>query len=377
MLRIVSFPGRDCENPYIALFYDALKPYGIDLVDSPAFDLGWFEENHKSFDAVHFHWPEMYWRNYTPPFLKKLQRSKLPGRWKLSSFYEFIFDSHIKRLKSDWFETIISFLKHQNKRIIYTWHNVTPHENSDDLDYRCNEILAKHSNLIIFHSSLSEVLCQNNHQIKAKTIIMPHGNYDGIYPPPRKREFVANELGLSLAKPIIGILGFIRDYKGIDIACKAIQHLEGQVQFLCAGKPHLNFDMSELSKQFDLLKGAVLIQRELTDQEFSDYTNLCDLMALPYKKVTGSGALLAFLTLGKSVVASDLPYFREVLDKQKDSGILVRANDPSALVDGIKKCLEIPLELRSLAAKRLSEEYKWSDVVMPVATFLTRGDFTN
>ena len=61
---------------------------------------------------------------------------------------------------------------------------------------------------------------------------MYHGNYDGVYPAPRSRETVRREIGLDAEKPVVGCLGYIRHYKGVDIACAAMERLRGRVQLL-------------------------------------------------------------------------------------------------------------------------------------------------
>ena len=149
-----------------------------------------------------------------------------------------------------------------------------------------------------------------------------------------------------------------------------MEKLDGKVQFLCAGSPHSSYDLSELEKKFSALSGSVLVSRLITDQEFSDYAGVCDMLLLPYKKVTGSGALLASLTLGRGVVASDLPFFREILAQGSDAGRLVPLGDPIALATTICRYLQVSPETRESSARALADKYKWRDVVKPVVECL-------
>lgn len=369
--RVVSLPGRGDPNPYVDLFYDALLPHGIELVGKLIFEETWLKDNLKNFDAIHLHWPEHLWRNYRTDSLKRLRTSGVPGGWRTANYVENHFRRYFNKKKIDWFEKNVLFLKGQGKKILYTWHNVEPHEGGSHVDWLGNQVLAENADLIIFHSSWAENECRKSHAIKAKTVIMPHGNYDGVYPPPRDRDVVARELGLDPALPTVGCLGAIREYKGVDVACDAVAQLGGAVQFLCAGKPYQEFDFESFRKKAEKSPGTVIVPRMITDQEFSDYANVCDALLLPYKVVTGSGALLAALTLGRGVVASDLPFFREILCGVPNAGFLVKPDNANELASGIEAYLNVPPEVRAKSARCLADNYNWRDVVLPVVAGLS------
>ena len=202
-----------------------------------------------TFDAIHLHWPESLWRNYKGSLIKKIRNSNFPGSWRLSDYlYKFMKETSNDK-KLDWFKKNLDYLKFKNKNIIWTWHNEEPHENFNSLDFYGNQILVDYADLIIFHNEWTETLCRKKYKIRAKTIIMPHGNYDGVYPAPRDRSLVACELGLNPEKPIVGCLGGIRDYKGIDLACEALMRIGDSIQFLCAGAPYPTFDMKTLKEK--------------------------------------------------------------------------------------------------------------------------------
>jgi beta-1,4-mannosyltransferase len=91
---------------------------------------------------------------------------------------------------------------------------------------------------------------------------------------------------------------------------------------------------------------------------------------LPYRQITGSGLLFAAWTLGRGVVASDLPFFREMLAAESPAGLLVPSNDSAALADGIVRYLEIPAAHRSKAALEESARHSWTRCVEPLAQAL-------
>ena len=73
------------------------------------------------------------------------------------------------------------------------------------------------------------------------------------------------------------------------------------------------------------------VPRVLTNAEFSDAVAASDAVLLPYHAVTGSGVLFAAWTLGAGVIASDLPFFREMLESRPLGGRTFRLGDSTAL----------------------------------------------
>jgi glycosyltransferase involved in cell wall biosynthesis len=364
--KVLSIPGRGGQNPYVDLLYDALLPHGVELVGTLGFNSNEFYRRINDFDALHLHWPELIWRDYSPPILELLRKGLIPGCWSLYIFINKRFSRWIRNYSIIFFKKQLAYLRENNKKIIWTWHNIEPHEIASFYDTAGYRVLAKNADLIIFHSEFLRNQSQQSYLIGGETVVMPHGNYNGAYPMPKPRIDVLKSLGLDPHMPTLGCLGNLRDYKGLDIACDAIYQLNGSVQFICAGKPHRYFDLDEFKNHFSNIKHSVLIARNLTDQEYADLTNACDAILLPYKKITGSGALLAALSLGTGVIASRLPYFEEILTQNDNAGRLFDINNLSAFVEAIKEYLRLTPESRTFAAKAISSLYSWPRVVMPL-----------
>ena len=86
-----------------------------------------------------------------------------------------------------------------------------------------------------------------------------------------------------------------------------MQRLNGRVQLAVAGPVHAGFDVSVLREAIARVPGAILIPRQLTDQEFADLMAASDAAFLPYRHVTGSAVLLTAIGFGRPVIATDLP----------------------------------------------------------------------
>ena len=113
-----------------------------------------------------------------------------------------------------------------------------------------------------------------------------------------------------------------------------------------------------------------LILRQQNDQELADLLQACDCVALPYWRITGSGALLTALTMARGVVASDLSFFRSALAAEPDAGVLFRPGDAADLADAVKRFMAVPTAVRGAAARRVADSLAWDKVVRPVGEWL-------
>jgi glycosyltransferase involved in cell wall biosynthesis len=79
---------------------------------------------------------------------------------------------------------------------------------------------------------------------------------------------------------------------------------------------------------------------------------------------------LLALTASRGVIASDLPFFREILDGAASAGRLVTPSDPMALAEATRSYLQVPASERSAAARALADRYDWDKVVHDFAETL-------
>jgi len=385
-IKIASLPGRgNFRNPYVDLFYDALEPHSIELIDELKTNFNWLKSHSDNIDAIHLHWPEGIWRTYGVSTQSSRIRSfifnNIKGGWHFFEYYDF-FNKFINKLRFYiffkktlgvlHFYRFLKLTKKLNIKIIWTFHNEESHEGDDYLDIMGNKILSKYVDLVICHSKLSQVKYCNRYTNDVNVVVMHHGNYDGIYPTARPRKIVLEELGLRLDLPVVSCLGLLRNYKGVNIACEAVALLEGKVQFICAGRPYSSFNLPKFQEQINNTLGSVLIPTFISDQQFSDFASASDIVLLPYTKITGSGALLAAISFSRGVITSDLPYFREVLDGNSNAGRLVPQGDSVSLSKEIEQYLLLNPSIRNQAARDLADKYDWNLVVIDVVNALNK-----
>ena len=342
------------DHPYFRLLHQALARRGVATSGSVEIGVSWLRANRGRIDAVHFHWPETIWRDRRTGARHAVSRALHSSRELLRT---------------------ARFLR-EARRLgtirVWTIHNLEPHEGAslwDRLGYR---LIGRSSDIVVSHSAWSLEEAKRGHCVgRGKTVILPMGTMHEAYPPPRPRDTVLAELGLNPALPMVSCLGRLREYKGLDLACGAIERLRGRVQLVVGGPAHRGVDVSALRDALGRVPSAIFLPRHLSDQEFADLMGASDAALLPYRNVTGSAVLLTAIGFGRAVIAADLPYFREVLAGEPDGSSLVSGADPEAWAGAIDAFFSRPLELRQRAARRLAERYSWDRAVAPLVEALT------
>ena len=164
-----------CPNPYLRLFYQALEPVGVTVAEPLKVNDDWLRGHAATVDAIHIHWPETIWRP-TPGARGTLKR--IVG---LLSFLRLAGRLGIKR--------------------VWTVHNIVPHEPRAGVDFLGTLALARSADLLICHSEESADAVRRRYRPRGTLVVMQHGNFAGVYPPPRPREVVLRELGLDPNRP--------------------------------------------------------------------------------------------------------------------------------------------------------------------------------
>ena len=126
-------------------------------------------------------------------------------------------------------------------KIVYTAHNVFPHERTK-LDFLRSKIIFKTSHKLIVHSNfIKNKILQNFPFCLNKISIIPHGNFDNYL---SKRSMTKTTARNVLNLPKVGIVllffGYIREYKGLDLLIDAFElalKQNNSLYLVIAGQP--------------------------------------------------------------------------------------------------------------------------------------------
>jgi glycosyltransferase involved in cell wall biosynthesis len=179
-------------------------------------------------------------------------------------------------------------------------------------------------------------------------------------------------LGLPEASRTLLCFGAVRPYKGLELAIDALRLLGDGHQLIVAGLPMDAAYGEELRARAAGLPNVRFVLERLDKRELADLIAAADCVLMPYRRITGSAALLTALTLGRGVVASDLPFMRDILGEEGQAGVVFRTGDPEDLARAVVEFFGISPDLRHAAARRIAERYDWKDTVRPVVDWLER-----
>lgn len=343
MIRVASWPPWYAPNRYVELFHAALAGYGIEHVAHLPLRARALAS--QGVHVAHLHWGEWAWQS----------RGRL--EW----------------LRRRGVRALHRFMEDAERRgiiIIWTVHNLTPHENNRPSDEEGFALLHDRARLRIFHSRHARDEALVRYGSRGDTMVMYHGNYDEAIPAPRSRDSVRRELGLEAPTRLLLCAGNVRSYKGTTVAIRAMEELAAQrYHLLIAGRAE-GRALVEINRAVRGIAGVRVEAGRMDAQRLADLHEAADAVLLPYSEVTGSGALLTALTQSRAVIVTPLPYFEEILAPEPDAGVIAADMSSGALVRAIELCFASNMRARNAAARRLAEVYSWERVVPPVAEWL-------
>jgi glycosyltransferase involved in cell wall biosynthesis len=291
-------------------------------------------------DVVHLHWPEVAWRIGNGSAMSELRL--------VAGLHRFLRLAHRLGLRVWW-----------------TVHNLAPHEGGSLINHLGYRVVASHADLVIAHSQFVATEVRRKYRARAG-IVMPIGNYAGVYPSPRPREDVMKDLHLNPALPLVACLGTVRRYKGIGTAIDAVARLGGRVQLLVAGDPFPDAGAQEIEAAARNAPWLRVLLRRVSDREFSDFASASDAILLPYTRAATSSLLLAAWTLGRGAITSDLRCFSDELAAHPKAGTMAPAGNAAEFADSIQRYLSIDGTDRTAAALAAAATREWSQCVLPV-----------
>lgn len=274
---------------------------------------------------------------------------------------------HVQSFKSEVIEMpFIRAIRHiADLPIIYTVHNVDPHEVDAEGDKRRQRWYQACSGLVFHNKASLDAFNRKYASAKdAVEAVIPHGAYSHIG---SMRELSDRVDKVQSESTHFLFFGGIRDYKGLDLLLNAISKIDRRdrrrFEFLIAGScldPLIDIEKSvEKLGVGDCVKTDI---RFIEDSELESLFSWADFALFPYKEIYGSGALLMAYTFGVPVVASNLPAFVEETSNGC-TGLLFKAQDPDSLAEVLLRAQGSRFEQReawrSAIHDLVGEKYCW------------------
>ena len=212
---------------------------------------------------------------------------------------------------------------------------------------------------IIFHNHFSKNEFEKKFNFKGLTTIIPHGNYLPFVTPKK----------LNKSGDIINLLFFgqLKKVKGIDTllhAMKEVVKKSNQFHLTIAGRPWKTEakEYIEKIKELGLQKHVTTLFKYIKDEDVDKLYSKSSIIILPYKKIYQSGVLLLTLSYGRTVIASNLPPFKEIIS-DGENGFIFSSEDCISLSNCILKLNhKLISEVTERSNKLISYNYNWENI---------------
>lgn len=208
----------------------------------------------------------------------------------------------------EMFKESVSRFRERGGRLLWTVHNVLPHE----LRFRIAELelaefLARSADRIhVLGKETLDAAAPFYRLPPEKVEVIPHCSYLDVYPDCIGSAEARRRLGLLDGEIGILLFGVIRPYKGLDLLLDVFDRLlaaDPRLRLLVAGRPSASPRVDIWRERCAAHPRIVSALQYIEPSEVQVWMRASDLVILPYQAVLNSGALHLALAFGRPVVA--------------------------------------------------------------------------
>ena len=246
--------------------------------------------------------------------------------------------------------TFLFLAKLLRYRIVWTVHNVLPHQTITSNDLAVRRRLARIADAVIVHStSTLPALAAAGIPVTDATVI-PHPSYVGRYSEGETRESSRASLTLPADATVCLFFGRIEPYKNVPALIEAfavVSKAHPDAFLVVAGACKDPALKARLTTMLESVDRATSVLRRIGDDELSSFFAAADVVACPFLDVTTSGSAMLALSFGVPIVA---PRSGALADLPGDVGFFYESTEPGGLGDALAHALGSP-DRRAKAAQ--------------------------
>ena len=278
-----------------------------------------------------------------------------------------------KQWNLDYF--FLSIYKKFASQIVFTAHNLVPHNSGESMKTKCMKYYDKVDKIIVHDNNSKNELIKDFHVKEDKIAVIAHGILEFNV---NKDEVISIMDDISAKyslkdKLVFASMGGQSPYKGTDLICDAYLNSEflknnDNVFIIIAGKGNI-----ATPERFEVYNNVWIANYSLSDSEFQAIMRLTDVMLLPYRKISQSGVLLTTIQNQIPFAVTPMGGLPEPLEFAPVGWIIT-----SPMVDSVRVCMEglAKDKVKTKAVKAdqrkwdlVKEKYNWAKISLQTEKF--------
>jgi len=341
--RVFAFAAGDS---YTGCFNPALRALGVEVFDAD-WSGRWLMARVRRGDVLQLHWPSFL---YTVPG----SRSQT---W----------------LGLVRFAVLLTLLRARGARIVWTAHNLYPHDEGRALVHRLGRRLVVWlSSWVCVHGPAAAARVQREfHVPAAKLLLLEHGHFADFYPNTVTREEARQRLGIRAGAFVYLFVGLCKPYKNLELLVRSHAALADDSLLWIVGRFQSAAYRARVQQAVALSgeTAVTIVDRFVPAEELQVCLNACDVVVLPYQEILTSGAAVLALSFGRPVVAPGMGALPELVTD--DCGVLYDPRADTGLVDAMRAAKQRHFE--PAAILRRAQQFSWGRSAATFAGTVLRG----
>lgn len=288
----------------------------------------------RRYDIFHIHWPD----------------------------YFFVRSMLYTILRVVYFLFIIGIFKVTNTKIIWTVHNLQPHNNYHPRLYRfVINIFTKSVHSIIVMSEESKRLIVEKYPslVDKKSHLIYHGLYDN-YENTVSKEKARKRLKIDSDKKVLLFFGRIDEYKNIPKLIDEFSKIENEKFILIIAGKIQNIELeTEINSKINSNR-VITFFDFIQDKDVQYFFNAADLIVLPFKNILNSGSAILALSFKKPLLCPNKGSLVEFANIFGNKTIITYEEFNSKIIEEAVKVALPPQEalLKKFENRELSDKLK-------------------
>ncbi len=210
-------------------------------------------------------------------------------------------------IELDRFSAALHQFRAAGGRLVWTLHNVLPHEARHVwAETQLAQLMADRADAI---HALSEITARQASEVlrldPRRVVVIEHSSYIGCYPQWISRQAARRQLCLADTDRVLVALGGIRPYKGLGRLLDVFHELaeeDPSLRLLVAGKPAQTQETAGLKRRCEQSPRVISEFSHVPDDQLQVWFGAADLAVLPYSRILNSGVFWLAHTFGLPIV---------------------------------------------------------------------------